>query len=451
VQQSVVVTPASQTINFTAPTSPVSYAKGLTVALSATGGSSGNPVVFSVDGTSTGTGTISGKKLTVTGAGTLVIDASQAGSGNYSAATLVQQSVVVTPASQTINFTAPISPVSYAKGLVILLSAQGGGSGNPVVFGFDNSSTGSGTISGKKLTVTGAGTLVIDANQAGNANYSAASQAQQSVVVNKIAQTINFIAPKSPVNFTKGLTIALSATGGGSGNAVVFSLDGTSTGTGTISGKKLTVTGAGTLVIDANQAGNANYGAASQAQQSVVVNKIAQTINFIAPKSPENFTKGLTLLLVAQGGGSGSAIVFSLDKSSTGTGTISGRKLTVTGAGNLVINANQAGNSYYAAAAQAQATVEVDKIPQVIVFTQPKSPVTYHKGLVITLHATGGVSGVPVVFSLDGTSTATGTISGNKLTVTSAGNLVIDANQAGTVNRSAAQQVQRTVVVTPAS
>jgi uncharacterized metal-binding protein len=353
--------------------------------------------------------------------------------------------------TQTISFTAPASPVNFTKGLTIPLSAQGGGSGNAVVFSLDATSTGTGTISGTKLIVTGAGTLVIDANQAGNASYSAASQVQQSVVVTAATQTINFTAPQSPVNFTKGLTIKLVAQGGGSGNAVVFSLDAASTGTGTISGTKLIVTGAGTLVIDANQAGNGNYSAASQVQQSVVVNKIAQVIDFTEPKSPEPFTKNLTIKLVAQGGGSGNAVVYSLDATSTGTGTISGKKLTVTGAGTLVIDANQAGNNYYDAAPQVQAAVEVDKIPQIIVFAQPKSPVTYHKGLVIPLVAHGGDSSAPVVFSLDGTSTATGTISGNKLTVTSAGNLVIDANQAATVNRSAAQQVQRKVVVTPAS
>ena len=56
----------------------------------------------------------------------------------------------------------------------------------------------------------------------------------------------------------------------GSGNPVVFSIDSTSTGTGSISGSTLTVTGAGTFVLDANQAGNSNYNAAPQVQQTLV-------------------------------------------------------------------------------------------------------------------------------------------------------------------------------------
>jgi hypothetical protein len=94
-----------------------------------------------------------------------------------------------------------------------------------------------------------------------------------------------------------------------------------------------------------------------------------------------------------------------------------------------------------------QRTVVINQAPQAINFTQPTTPVTYAAGLTITLTATGGASGNAVVFTIDSTSTATGSISGSTATVTSAGNLVIDANQAGNADYSAAPQVQRTVVV----
>ena len=99
-------------------------------------------------------------------------------------------------------------------------------------------------------------------------------------------QTITFTQPTSPVVYSSGLTVALVATGGASGNAVVFSIDASSTGTGSISGNTLTVTGVGTLVIDANQAGNSSYSAAAQVQRSVVVTQTPQVINFTQPTSP---------------------------------------------------------------------------------------------------------------------------------------------------------------------
>ncbi len=74
---------------------------------------------------------------------------------------------------QIISFTAPFSPITFAPNETVNLSASGGGSGNPVTFSIDSSSTGTGNISGSTLTVTGAGTFVLDANQAGNSLYQA--------------------------------------------------------------------------------------------------------------------------------------------------------------------------------------------------------------------------------------------------------------------------------------
>ena len=78
------------------------------------------------------------------------------------------------------------------------------------------------------------------------------------LVIDQAAQTINFTQPATPVTYAPGEKISLSAIGGASGNAVVFSLDAASTGTATISGGTATVTRAGTLLLDANQADNQN-------------------------------------------------------------------------------------------------------------------------------------------------------------------------------------------------
>ena len=61
------------------------------------------------------------------------------------------------------------------------MTASGGASGNPVTFSIDPSTNGICSISGATVTFVAVGTCVIDANQAGNANYEAATQVQQSV------------------------------------------------------------------------------------------------------------------------------------------------------------------------------------------------------------------------------------------------------------------------------
>jgi hypothetical protein len=140
--------------------------------------------------------------------------------------------------------------------------------------------SGPGSVSGNTLTITGVGTVVVAANQAGNANYSAAAQVTQSVIVNQttlISQTIAFTPPPSPVTY--GVSpITLSATGGGSGNPVIFSV---LSGPGSVSGNTLTITGVGTVVVAANQAGNASYSAAAQVTESVIVNQATSIVTAV--------------------------------------------------------------------------------------------------------------------------------------------------------------------------
>ncbi|MGO9657006.1 MAG: putative Ig domain-containing protein [Acidimicrobiales bacterium] len=90
-------------------------------------------------------------------------------------------------------------------------------------------------------------------------------------------QAISFTAPSSG---TPGGSATLNASGGASGNPVVFSV-GPSSGTGvcTVSGTNGTTVNyaaAGTCVIDANQAGNATYAAAKQVQGTIAVVAVNQ-------------------------------------------------------------------------------------------------------------------------------------------------------------------------------
>jgi hypothetical protein len=136
----------------------------------------------------------------------------------------VQKTAVVTQAAQAINFTQPSSPVTYSSGLTIPLSATGGASGNAVAFTLDTSSTGAGSITGTTLNVTGAGTFVIDANQAGNTNYSAATQVQKTVVVNTLPSTFT-ISSSTPTQTVQSggaatYTINVNPVNGSYANAV---------------------------------------------------------------------------------------------------------------------------------------------------------------------------------------------------------------------------------------
>jgi sugar lactone lactonase YvrE len=428
----------TQTITFTdsLPTS-ATYSSGLTYTISATGGGSGNAVVFSVV---SGPGTVSGTNgstLTINGVGTVVVAANQAGNAYYAAATQVTQSIVVNQTTPTITFTVPNHTYGDAPFTVAATSSSSGAIAYLVV-------SGPATISGSTVTLTGAGSVVLQASQLAAGNYTAGTQTA-TVTVAKVSQTITFSAPASPVNYGVA-PISLSATST-SGLAITFSVV---SGSGTVSGSTLTIAGVGTLVLGAHHAGHPHKTGATQVTQSIVINQATQTISFTTPTSP--VTYGVSpITLVATGGASNNAVVFAIDASSTGTGSIAGSTLTVTSVGTLVIDANQAGNANYSAATQVQRSVVVNAIAQAITFTQPTTPVTYSSGMTIPLSATGGASGNTVAFSVvSGPGTVSGT-NGSTLTINGVGTVVVAANQAGNANYAAATQVTQSIVVNQAT
>ncbi len=163
-----------------------------------------------------------------------------------------------------------------------------------MVFTVDASSTGAGTISTRTvsggtstatLTVTTAGTIVLDANQAGR-ELPRGAQVQEIFVVNQATQTIAFNPMTTPLHYIASCsavslcaTVTFMATGGGTDNLITLSAD---AGNAVISPStavpdernhaatvdlmpRQTLNYPASLIIDGNQAGNANYSAATQA------------------------------------------------------------------------------------------------------------------------------------------------------------------------------------------
>lgn len=268
----VTVGKASQTITFTS--SPTNPTFGGSYTVTATGGGSGNPVTFASSTTSVCT--MSGAKVSFVHAGTCTVTADQAGSTYYDAAPQMSQTFEVAKASQTVAFTSAVPGTAVVGGPGYTPTATGGGSGNPVTFAIDPLTAGVCSITGGVVSYQHAGTCVIDAGQAGNADYAAAQVAQQSIAVGKGAQAVN-ITSTPPANAKAGgATYTVTATGGASGNPVTFSSADTSVCT--VSGATVSFVGAGTCTINADQAGNSDYLAAPQAHQSFAVAAAGDTV-----------------------------------------------------------------------------------------------------------------------------------------------------------------------------
>jgi hypothetical protein len=97
-------------------------------------------------------------------------------------------------ASQTITF-GLASPVTYGVGPITLSATSD--SGLPVTFSVVS---GPGSVSGNTLTVLGVGSIVVEADQAGNANCNAATAVQQTVAVNTATPGVQVTAASGTYN-----------------------------------------------------------------------------------------------------------------------------------------------------------------------------------------------------------------------------------------------------------
>src|SRR5205807_2550903 len=117
------------------------------------------------------------------------------------------------------------------------------------------------------VSLVGAGTCTVNANQSGNASYQAAPQVQQSFTIGAPSQSIGFTStpPASAVVGGPAYVVAATAT---SGLPVSFTADASSAGMCTVSGSTVSIGEKGVCIIYADQPGNANWLPAPQAQQS---------------------------------------------------------------------------------------------------------------------------------------------------------------------------------------
>ncbi|MGA2350272.1 MAG: hypothetical protein ABSF70_07565 [Terracidiphilus sp.] len=169
--------------------------------------------------------------------------------------------------AQTITFA---NPGAQTVGTPLTLSATAS-SGLTVAFASQTTSVC--TVSGKTATFLITGTCTIQATQAGNGIYAAATPVSQSFTVSAAltAQTITFANPGAQ---TVGTPLTLVAT---ASSGLTVSFTSTTTSVCTVSGTTATFLIANTCSITASQAGNATYAPATPVARSFTVNASSAT------------------------------------------------------------------------------------------------------------------------------------------------------------------------------
>jgi len=269
--------------------------------------------------------------------------------------------------------------------------------GTSCVVGVDFAPTTGGALTGT-LTLTDNSLNVTGATQPIYLSGTATTEAQTITFANPGAQTV-------------GTPLMLTATAT-SGLAVTFTS--TTTGVCTVAGTTATFVAAGTCTIDATQAGNSTYAAAPMVAQSFTVSAAPLTAQTITFGNPGAQTVGTPLTLTATAT-SGLAVTFT--STTTGVCTVAGTTATFVATGTCTIDANQAGNSTYAAATMVAQSFTVDAAPPPPNFTvasptgaqtvQPGGAATYTVNVtpvngaftgVVTLSASGLPAGATATF-----------------------------------------------------
>ncbi len=274
-----------------------------------------------------GPATISGTTVTLTGAGTVVVKATQAASGNYSAAT-VTTSFTVAAAQVTPTIAFSIANQTYPEPAFVVSAT----SNSPGAITYSIVS-GPATISGATVTLTGTGTVVVKATQAASGNYSAGT-ATASFTVSAAGQTTPTIAFSIANQTYPEPAFVVSATSNSPG-AITYSIV---SGPATISGATVTLTGTGAVVVQATQAASGTYSAGTATASftvSAASGKSAPKIVFAI----SNQTYGASPFHVRATSNSGGSMTYSIV---SGPAKLSGEAtVTLTGVGTVVVQAMQ--------------------------------------------------------------------------------------------------------------
>ena len=283
---------------------------------------------------------------------------------------------------QTINFPA-FNPSTVTYGAAPITLSATASSGLTVQYAVTSTPGGIAHLSGMQLIITGAGSITVTASQSGNQSYAAASPVTQTLTVTPAPLTVT----AEPASKIKGQpNPAFSATISGFVNGDTAATPGVYSGAPAFSTTATTNSPPGTYPIVPSigtlTATNYSFPAANFiAGTLTVTGSQFQSINF-PPFSPAIVSYGQAPIALSATASSGGPVTFLL---LSGPGVLSGTNdstLTITGVGQIKVEALQEGNGQYAAAKPVEQVLQVN--PAQLTVTGPTVTTIY--GVTIDPH-----------------------------------------------------------------
>jgi hypothetical protein len=323
------------------------------------------PVSFKLNGTSVGSATsnasgvatLTGASLSGIAVGTYpggIVGTFNGDSTFYGSTGSNTLTVTSAVSDQTITVTTP-APANAAYNSTFDVAATAS-SGLAVSITTSGACSGSGSASATITMTSGIGSCTVQYNQAGNDNYNAAPQVTRNVRASKIDQTITLSNVPGTAAYNSTFTPTATST---SGLAVAITVDGVCS----INGSNLVTmtSGTGDCTVKANQPGNENYNAATEATAIAAATRIAQTITLSNVPASAAYNSTFTPTATST---SGLAVAITVD----GVCSINGSNLVTmtSGTGDCTVKANQAGDANYNAAAQITQATTAQKVTAII-------------------------------------------------------------------------------------
>jgi hypothetical protein len=426
VDRAFTIAKTSQAITFVLPAS-ATYGDAA-IAVSATASSK---LAVTLTSTTPSFCTVAAGALKILGAGSCVVQATQAGNGNYIAAPVLSRTLKIAKASQSITLAtlagrtfggAPfaITPTATSKLAVTLTSLT----------------TAVCSVVGTTVTLAAAGTCTLRAAQAGDANFNAATAITRSFTVAKAAQTITFVSPAAHGVADAPFSVVASAS---SGLAVAFTS--ATTTVCIVSGTTVTIVAAGTCTLTANQSGNANYLAATAVKRSFTIGKAAQTVTFAAIADRAIDQPAFALVAASSSG-----LAVSFASLTAAVCKVTGATLTPLTVGICTVRASQAGNAAFAAAAAVDRSFNIGRAAQTIAFAVPANKTFGDAPFTVSAIASSALA-----VTISSSTPAVCSAASGIVTLVGAGGCSLHATQGGDARYAPAPPVDGSIVVAKAS
>ena len=329
----------------------------------------------------------------------------------------------------------------------LTLSTAGGSGTGAVTYTVSQNSTC--VVSANILTPGDAGsTCVVTATKAADGSYFAATSALRTISVTKIDQVaaLSFVNSNAMVY---GQELTLSASGGSGDGALSYAVTSAGATGCSLTGSTVSVTSAGTCTVSASRAMSTNFTATavgSRATQTITVSKAPQTVAFTStiPASP---VAGGSYQVTTEVS-SGLTPTLSI---SSGSCTLSGTTVTFTVTGSCVVQASQAGNSQYAAAASVTQTIAVGSRNQTLSFSDATKLISQKTfgatAFVVTATSTESTANVLYSVGANTTNTACSVSTLGVVSIAHVGICEIAATAAGASTFAAASPIAKTIAV----